>query len=171
MDGGLRFTETLKERFRPSPPRRRQRRLVDERCDLGEAAMRMGMRRGAVCVSGTVRMRRLRVLIVLVLVIVVMGIVVMGIVVMGIVVMGIVMVMIVWVMVIVMIVVRLADAELGGADTGAEHASGSDLHISQGEAAERLFQLVERQAGIEERTEDHVAGNARRAIEVQHSRH
>ena len=39
------------------------------------------------------------------------------------------------------------------------------------EAAERALHLVERQAGVDEGAQDHVAGNPRKAIEVQHATH
>ena len=59
---------------------------------------------------------------------------------------------------------------------GCRQASTQDLRrvhmgIAEREAAEGGLQLVERQPGVEERAERHVAGDAREAIEVQHTAH
>ena len=40
-----------------------------------------------------------------------------------------------------------------------------------GEAAERALEIVERQPGVEQRAERHVARNPGEAIEIQHARH
>ena len=44
-----------------------------------------------------------------------------------------------------------------------------DRHVPpfDGQAAERALQLLERQAGIEQRAEDHVARRARETVEVE----
>jgi hypothetical protein len=69
--------------------------------------------------------------------------------------------------VLVAVIVRvLVDAELGRRDAGAQHALRVHVSIAQGEAAERALQLVERQAGVDERTERHVAGDAGKAVEI-----
>jgi hypothetical protein len=78
----------------------------------------------------------------------------------------------VMVMVVGVIVRVLVHRELGCRHAGAQHALGVDVRVAEREAAERAFQLVERQAGVEQRAERHVAGDAREAIEVErfHSR-
>ena len=63
------------------------------------------------------------------------------------------------------------DAELGRRHPGPQHALGGDRVAVDGEAAERALQLVERQAGVDERAEHHVAGNARETVEIQDPRH
>jgi len=70
------------------------------------------------------------------------------------------------VMIVAVIVRVLVDAELGRRDAGAQHALRVHVSIAQGEAAERALQLVERQAGVDERTERHVAGDAGEAVEI-----
>jgi membrane protein implicated in regulation of membrane protease activity len=104
------------------------------------------------------------VMLIVVMLIVVMLIVVMLIVVMLIVVMMIVMMMIVMmtivVMTILMILSLLVHVELRRRDAGAQHPRGRDLVAREGQAAERVLQIVERQARVEQRPEQHVAGNA-----------
>src|SRR5262245_26759461 len=78
----------------------------------------------------------------------------------------------VMVMLVAMIVRVFVDGEPGRRDAGAQHACGVDVRVAEREAAKGAFELVERQAGIEERAERHVAGDARKAVEVKrfHSR-
>jgi hypothetical protein len=63
------------------------------------------------------------------------------------------------------------DRELRRRHTGSQHAIGVDVRVAEREAAERLAQIVERQAGVEQRAERHVAGDAGETIEIQDSRH
>jgi hypothetical protein len=65
----------------------------------------------------------------------------------------------------------LVHAEFGRRHTGPQHAIGVDVRVAQRQAAEGPPQVVERQAGVEQRAERHVAGDAREAIEIQDSRH
>ena len=44
---------------------------------------------------------------------------------------------------------------------------GVDVRSRRAQAAERALQLVERQAGVEERAERHVAGDAGKAVEIR----
>ena len=53
----------------------------------------------------------------------------------------------------------------------AQHAHGADVVARHGEAAERPFQVFERQAGIEHSAKRHVAGDAGEAIEIENSSH
>src|ERR1700681_1024763 len=66
----------------------------------------------------------------------------------------------------------LAHGELGRRYPGSQNSIGPDLVPGDSQAPERPLQLVEWQAGIDERPEHHVAGNPGEAIEVQqaHSR-
>lgn len=43
--------------------------------------------------------------------------------------------------------------------------------IAERKAAERVSKPVERKAGVEQRADGHVAGNAREAVEVQNAAH
>lgn len=61
--------------------------------------------------------------------------------------------------------------ELDGRHAGAEHAPGVHVVAGHGQAAERAPQVVDRQAGIDERAEQHVAGNPGKTIEIQDTRH
>ena len=70
-------------------------------------------------------------------------------------------------MLVNVIVCVLVDDELGRRDAGAEHPLRVDVRVAEREAAERSLQLVERQTGVDERAERHVAGNAREAVEVE----
>jgi hypothetical protein len=63
----------------------------------------------------------------------------------------------------------LAHAELGRRHPGPQHALGGDRVAIDGEAAEGALQILERQAGVEQRSEHHVAGNPRKAVEVQNT--
>ena len=62
-------------------------------------------------------------------------------------------------------------SELGRRHARPEHAVGGDGVAVERQAAEGAAQIVERQAGVDERTEHHVAGNAGKAVEVQHACH
>lgn len=57
--------------------------------------------------------------------------------------------------------------ELGCGHTGLHHAIDGNIPPVDGQAAKRLLQLIERQAGIDERAEDHVAGRAGETIKVE----
>jgi hypothetical protein len=62
-------------------------------------------------------------------------------------------------------------AELGGRQAGSQHSFSVDVTVAHGQAAKRPPQLVEWQSGIDERAKRHVAGNAGKAIEIQHTTH
>jgi hypothetical protein len=167
MNGGLRFAEALKERLRAIAPGDGQRRPIDQREDLAETSVRVGLAVIVVMMLIVVMMivvMMIVVMLIVVMLIVVMLIVVMLIVVMLIVVMMIVMMMIVMmtivVMTILMILSLLVHVELRRRDAGAQHPRGRDLVAREGQAAERVLQIVERQARVEQRPEQHVAGNA-----------
>jgi hypothetical protein len=65
----------------------------------------------------------------------------------------------------------LVHAKFRRRHTRPEHAIGVDVRVAERQAPERPPQVVERQAGVEQRAERHVAGDAREAIEIQDSRH
>ena len=81
--------------------------------------------------------------------------------------------MIVRVVTVVMVFVRvivLVHGELRRRHTGAKDLLCVHVDTTNGverEAAERARELVERQAGVDERAERHVSGNAGEAIEIQ----
>ena len=79
---------------------------------------------------------------------------------------------IVVVMLVAVIVCVLVDRELRRRNARAQHTFGVDVRVAKRKAAERAFQRLERQAGVEQRAERHVAGDARKAVEVErfHSR-
>jgi len=60
-----------------------------------------------------------------------------------------------------------ADAELGGANTRTRHAFRPHRVGGYRQAAERASNICERHAGVDEGAQHHVAGRARKAIEVQ----
>ena len=61
--------------------------------------------------------------------------------------------------------------ELGRRHARAQHPLGRDRAVLDGQAAERGAQPVERQADVEQRPEEHVARDARKAVDVSSSRH
>ena len=61
----------------------------------------------------------------------------------------------------------LVDIELDGREAGAQHARRANLVSGHGEAAQCLFQVVERQTGIQERPQQHVARDSRETIQIQ----
>ncbi len=64
-----------------------------------------------------------------------------------------------------------ADDKLRRRDPRPEHALRADLVAGDGEASERGLQPVERQAGVEQRAEHHVARDAGEAVEIQDGAH
>jgi hypothetical protein len=52
-------------------------------------------------------------------------------------------------------------------DAGFDHPIDGDVPSFDGQAPQRPLELVERQAGVEQRTENHVAGGAGETVEVQ----
>src|SRR5262245_39403540 len=58
----------------------------------------------------------------------------------------------------------LVHAELGRRDARPEHLLGGDVPP---QAAQRVLQPLEREPGVEERAERHVAGDAGKTIEIQ----
>jgi hypothetical protein len=60
-----------------------------------------------------------------------------------------------------------ADVELCRADSCALHTLGPDRITIDGQAAQRRPNLVERNACIDQRADDHVAGSTGEAVEVQ----
>jgi hypothetical protein len=80
--------------------------------------------------------------------------------------------MIVLMRVIVLALVRVfVDAELRRRDARAQHARRMDVRVAEREAAERPLQVVERQAGVDQRAERHVARDSGEAVEVEHPAH
>ena len=66
------------------------------------------------------------------------------------------------------IVAVFVDAELGRSNARAQHPRGMHVGVAQRERTQRALQLFERQTGVETGAERHVAGDARKAIEVHH---
>ena len=60
-----------------------------------------------------------------------------------------------------------ADVELRRGNARTIHALGPYSVAIDGQAPERRAQFVQRQPGVDERTQDHVAGGAREAVEVE----
>jgi hypothetical protein len=60
-----------------------------------------------------------------------------------------------------------ANVELRRADPGACHALGPDRIGSDRQVAKRATQVLESDAGVDERTKNHVAGRARETVEVE----
>ena len=70
--------------------------------------------------------------------------------------------------VIVRMASRLAsDMELRRRDARTRHALGPDCRRIDGEAAEGAAQILERQAEVEQGTQNHVTGSAGEAVEIQ----
>ena len=63
------------------------------------------------------------------------------------------------------------DPELGRGDAGAQDAVRMHVRIAEREAAERGFQIVEREAGVEHRAQRHVARDPGEAVEVENTAH
>ena len=63
------------------------------------------------------------------------------------------------------------DAEFRRGHAGAQDAIRVDVRVAEGEAAERFSEIRQRQAGVQQRAERHVARNAREAVEIQHAAH
>jgi hypothetical protein len=63
--------------------------------------------------------------------------------------------------------VLFADDELCRGDAGSEDALGGHVVAGERQAAERPLQVVERQTGIDQGAEHHVARNSGEAIEVK----
>ena len=151
MNRGLSLSKPSEQHSCAIAPRRGQRRLVDQCVDLGQAAMRMMRLMGR-------RADALR-WFVLIAKIVVVGMPA---------------------RVVVLVPVRgvmppsglpwsgvLMDDELRCGDTGSKHPRRAHIEARDREAAQGILQLVERQTGVEERAEDHVAGNPGETIEIE----
>jgi hypothetical protein len=67
-------------------------------------------------------------------------------------------------------VAALAHVQVRRGDARSQHACDVE-RVIDAQAAERVVQRVERQAGIETRRQQHVAGRAGKAIEIHHPRH
>ena len=61
----------------------------------------------------------------------------------------------------------LVHAELRRRDAALHHAVGGNVPALDAEAPERRLQLGQREAGIEQRAENHVAGGAGETVEIQ----
>jgi len=59
------------------------------------------------------------------------------------------------------------NAELGGRETGAGHAFGPDDVAFDRQTAQRTANRFKRHAGVDQRPENHVAGCAGEAVEVE----
>ena len=66
-------------------------------------------------------------------------------------------------------VAALDEPELGGRDTRPQHFRRGHLEVVDGQAAERVAERLQRQAGVEQRAEDHVPGRAVEAVEVENT--
>ena len=60
--------------------------------------------------------------------------------------------------------------DVGRVDPGTQNPGRRQI-VSDPKSAERLLQRRQRQAGVEQRAEDHVPGRTRKTIEVHHPRH
>ena len=80
-------------------------------------------------------------------------------------------VIVIVVMIAAVVVCVLVDDELRRRHAGAKDTLGVDVITRYREAAKRASQLVERQPGVEQRTEHHVARDAGETIEVEHATH
>ena len=65
----------------------------------------------------------------------------------------------------------LVHRELRRRNAGAQDLFRAQFHLAQREAAEGVLQIVERQAGVEQRAERHVARDPRKTVEVQNPAH
>jgi hypothetical protein len=65
----------------------------------------------------------------------------------------------------------LVYAELGRRHARTQHAIRVHVGLAERKASERLLQIGERQAGIDERAERHVARDAGETIKIEDSRH
>ena len=63
------------------------------------------------------------------------------------------------------------DDELRRRDAGPQDTLGVDVIAGHREAAERPLELIERQTGVKERAERHVARDAGETVEVQNPGH
>jgi hypothetical protein len=61
----------------------------------------------------------------------------------------------------------LVHDEFRGGHAGAQDALGGDVEPRHGEASQRAPQVVQRKTRVEQRAEDHVAGDAGEAVEVE----
>jgi hypothetical protein len=61
--------------------------------------------------------------------------------------------------------------ELRRRHSGAEDTFGVHVDLSEREAAQRSSQILEGQAGVDQRAQRHIPRNSREAIEVQHPAH
>ena len=80
--------------------------------------------------------------------------------------------------VLVMVIVRfpammfvLSHGKPGRRHARAKHTFGRDVVARHRQAAQRAFQVVEREAGIQKGAEDHVARNTREAVEIENACH
>ena len=64
----------------------------------------------------------------------------------------------------------LGYVQMRGGEAGPQHALDVQLAVDA-QAAERPPYLIGRQAGIDQRSEDHVPGRARRTLEIHHTGH
>jgi hypothetical protein len=148
VDRRFGLAEPLEHRFGALPGGCRQRGVIDQVKDVVEASVR------AVIVGMPAVLVRIVAVLVVMLVVGVMMTVRSMI-----------------VPVLAVFVAVLVDAEFRRRDAGAQHAVGVHVRVAEGEAAERRTQVGKRQAGVEQRADGHVAGNAREAVEIQHARH
>jgi hypothetical protein len=63
----------------------------------------------------------------------------------------------------------LVHAELCRGQARAQHAIGVHVRVAERKAPESPAQIVERQAGVEQGAERHVAGDAGKTVEIQHA--
>ena len=65
----------------------------------------------------------------------------------------------------------LVHDELRGRDARPEHTPRADVEPRHGQTSERAFHILEREAGIDQCAEDHVARDTGKTIEVQDPGH
>lgn len=87
------------------------------------------------------------------------------------VIMAVVIAMVIVMMVMAGVAATIVDAELRGADPGPIDLLGVYRHAVEREAAEGGAELVERQPGVEQGAEHHVARRAGETVEVEDLRH
>ena len=149
MDRRLGLAKAMKQLFSAVLRRWRQGRALDQRADFRKAPVRMPMRDrcGGVRVAVIVRLSGSMTMAVRVLEVVFVVNVPVGI-----------------------MTVFLYD-ELRGGHARTQHTRCGHARTVDGQGAERKSKLVERQTGIEQRAQDHVAGCAVETVEIENTGH
>jgi hypothetical protein len=157
VDGSFGFADASKQRDRALPSDRRERRATDEVRDLGQRP-----------VAVAVRLRVSGVPVIVSVMIVIVRMVMPGVAVMVGVPVG---VPFLTGVLVIGVVARTGDQrDVRRVDPGTQNAGRRQI-VSNPETAERLLQRRQRQAGVEQRAQNHVPGRTRKTIEVHHPRH